>query len=181
MIVQYDPPDDPKEYIHRVGRTARGAEGTGKALLFLLPEEIGFLHYLKAANVPLNEYTFPPNKIANVQSQLEGLIGKNFHLHRSSRDAYRSYLHAYSAHSLKDIFNVYSLDLQRVAASFGFSAPPKVELSLKANSSRIKRSQQQTRGGGGIDKKRTRTSSLPFSASNPYGKRAKTDKRQFCM
>lgn len=23
-IVQYDPPDDPKEYIHRVGRTARG-------------------------------------------------------------------------------------------------------------------------------------------------------------
>lgn len=23
-IVQYDPPDDPKEYIHRAGRTARG-------------------------------------------------------------------------------------------------------------------------------------------------------------
>ena len=23
-IIQYDPPDDPKEYIHRVGRTARG-------------------------------------------------------------------------------------------------------------------------------------------------------------
>ncbi|RYY32262.1 DEAD/DEAH box helicase, partial [archaeon] len=26
-IIQYDPPDDPKEYIHRVGRTARGASG----------------------------------------------------------------------------------------------------------------------------------------------------------
>ena len=25
-IVQYDPPDEPKEYIHRVGRTARVAE-----------------------------------------------------------------------------------------------------------------------------------------------------------
>ena len=23
-IVQFDPPDDPREYIHRVGRTARG-------------------------------------------------------------------------------------------------------------------------------------------------------------
>ena len=23
-IIQYDPPDDPREYIHRVGRTARG-------------------------------------------------------------------------------------------------------------------------------------------------------------
>jgi ATP-dependent RNA helicase DDX18/HAS1 len=66
-IVQYDPPDDPKEYIHRVGRTARGATGRGKALLFLLPEELGFLKYLRAARVAMNEYEFPDNKVANVQ------------------------------------------------------------------------------------------------------------------
>ena len=47
-IVQYDPPDDPKEYIHRVGRTARGRSGKGRALLLLLPEELGFLSYLQA-------------------------------------------------------------------------------------------------------------------------------------
>jgi ATP-dependent RNA helicase DDX18/HAS1 len=52
-IVQFDPPDDPKEYIHRVGRTARGNEGKGKALLFLMPEELGFLRYLKAGQVRL--------------------------------------------------------------------------------------------------------------------------------
>ncbi len=46
-IIQYDPPDDPKEYIHRVGRTARGRSGRGRALLMLLPQEIGFLKYLK--------------------------------------------------------------------------------------------------------------------------------------
>lgn len=46
-IIQYDPPDDPKEYIHRVGRTARGRNGKGRALLLLLPEELGFLRYLK--------------------------------------------------------------------------------------------------------------------------------------
>lgn len=50
-IIQYDPPDDPREYIHRVGRTARGKEGRGRALLLLLPEELGFLKYLKAAKV----------------------------------------------------------------------------------------------------------------------------------
>ena len=50
-IIQFDPPDDPKEYIHRVGRTARGAKGKGRALLFLTPEEIGFLRYLKVAKV----------------------------------------------------------------------------------------------------------------------------------
>eukprot|EP00112_Aurelia_sp_Birch-Aquarium-sp1_P017212 Seg397.26 transcript_id=Seg397.26/GoldUCD/mRNA.D3Y31 product="ATP-dependent RNA helicase DDX18" protein_id=Seg397.26/GoldUCD/D3Y31 len=69
-IVQYDPPDDPKEYIHRVGRTARGNEGRGHALLFLLPEELGFLRYLKHAKVTLNEYDFSKAKICNIQSQV---------------------------------------------------------------------------------------------------------------
>lgn len=92
-IVQYDPPDDPREYIHRVGRTARGAGGKGKALLFLMPEEVAFLQFLKEAKVPLTEYKFAPNKIAAIQEQLEKIIEKNYHLHRSSRDAYRSYLH----------------------------------------------------------------------------------------
>lgn len=46
-IIQYDPPDDPKEYIHRVGRAVRGKSGRGRALLMLLPQELGFLKYLK--------------------------------------------------------------------------------------------------------------------------------------
>lgn len=69
-IVQYDPPDDPKEYIHRVGRTARGVNGKGKALLFLLPSELKFLQYLKSMKVPLEEYEFPRNKVANIQAQV---------------------------------------------------------------------------------------------------------------
>ncbi len=39
-----------QEYIHRVGRTAR-AGGRGHALLFLLPEELDFLKFLKLAKV----------------------------------------------------------------------------------------------------------------------------------
>ena len=67
--MQYDPPDDPRDYIHRVGRTARAGK-VGKSLMFLLPSELGFLRYLKEAKVPLNEYSFPENKISNVQSQV---------------------------------------------------------------------------------------------------------------
>lgn len=69
-IVQYDPPDDPKEYIHRVGRTARGEGSSGHALLILRPEELGFLRYLKQAKVPLNEFEFSWNKIADIQLQV---------------------------------------------------------------------------------------------------------------
>ena len=38
-----------QEYIHRVGRTARGEGARGSALLFLIPEELGFLAYLKVS------------------------------------------------------------------------------------------------------------------------------------
>lgn len=112
--------------------------------------------------MPVNEFTFPANKVANIQSQLEKIIETNYHLHRSSRDAYRSFLHAYAAHSMKDCFQVHNLDLAKLAKGFGFSAPPKVELNLKA---RKKKDQRHT--------------GHAFSASNPYGKRAAGDKRQF--
>ena len=36
-----------QEYIHRVGRTARGEGAKGKALLVLIPEELQFIRYLK--------------------------------------------------------------------------------------------------------------------------------------
>lgn len=114
-IVQFDPPDDPRDYIHRVGRTARGNNTKGRSLLFLQPNEIGFLAHLKAAKVPVVEYDFPKNKILNVQSQLEKLIGQNYYLNQSAKDGYRSYLHAYASHSLRSVFDVHKLDLVKVA------------------------------------------------------------------
>ena len=75
--------------------------------------------------MPLNEYEFPTSKIANVQSQLEKLVEKNYYLHQSAKDAYRGYILAYNSHQLKDIFNVHVLDLRAVSRSFGFTLPPK--------------------------------------------------------
>ncbi|EGS23377.1 ATP-dependent RNA helicase-like protein [Thermochaetoides thermophila DSM 1495] len=114
-IVQFDPPDDPRDYIHRVGRTARGNNGKGRSLLFLQPCELGFLAHLKAAKVPVVEYDFPKNKILNVQSQLEKLISTNYYLNQSAKEGYRSYIHAYASHSLRSVFDVHKLDLVKVA------------------------------------------------------------------
>ncbi|CAA91949.1 ATP-dependent RNA helicase has1 [Schizosaccharomyces pombe] len=132
-IVQYDPPDDPRDYIHRVGRTARGTKGTGKSLMFLAPSELGFLRYLKTAKVSLNEFEFPANKVANVQSQLEKLVSKNYYLQQSAKDGYRSYLQAYASYSLKSIFDINKLDLAKVAKSFGFAHPPNVNITIGAS------------------------------------------------
>ncbi|EPY51399.1 ATP-dependent RNA helicase Has1 [Schizosaccharomyces cryophilus OY26] len=143
-IVQYDPPDDPRDYIHRVGRTARGNQKRGKCLMFLTPSELGFLRYLKNAKVPLNEYEFPANKIANVQSQLEKLVSKNYYLQQSAKDGYRAYLQAYASYSLKSIFDINKLDLAKVAKSFGFAHPPNVNITIGASG----RTDKKERRGG---------------------------------
>ncbi|CAM1509345.1 Fc.00g030840.m01.CDS01 [Cosmosporella sp. VM-42] len=140
-IVQFDPPDDPRDYIHRVGRTARGSNSKGRSLMFLQPSEVGFLSHLKAARVPVSEFEFPAKKILNVQSQLEKLIGQNYYLNKSAKDGYRSYLHAYASHSLRSVFDINKLDLTKVAKSFGFSTPPRVDISLGASMSRDKKQQ----------------------------------------
>lgn len=129
-IVQYDPPDEPKEYIHRVGRTARGEGGQGHALMILRPEELGFLRYLKQANVPLNEFEFSWSKVANIQAQLEKLIAKNYFLNLSAKEAYKAYVRAYESHSLKHIYDVQNLDLKAVGQSFGFVVPPHIDIGV---------------------------------------------------
>ncbi|ODV78725.1 DEAD-domain-containing protein [Suhomyces tanzawaensis NRRL Y-17324] len=144
-IIQFDPPDDPRDYIHRVGRTARGTEGKGKSLMFLTPSELGFLRYLKAANVPLNEYEFPTNKIANVQSQLSKLIKSNYWLHQSAKDGYRAYLQAYSSHHLKTVYQIDKLDLVKVAKSFGFDVPPKVNITIGASGQSLEKKHKKQR------------------------------------
>ncbi|KAF5020245.1 hypothetical protein F66182_7723 [Fusarium sp. NRRL 66182] len=140
-IVQFDPPDDPRDYIHRVGRTARGNNTKGRSLMFLQPNEVGFLSHLKAARVPVVEFDFPANKIVNVQSQLEKLLNQNYYLNKSAKDGYRSYLHAYASHSLRSVFDINKLDLAKVAKSFGFSVPPRVDITLGASMSRDRKQQ----------------------------------------
>jgi len=169
-IIQFDPAESPKEYIHRVGRTARGINGKGRALLFLLPNELGFLKYLKHAKIPLNEYEFPTSKIARVQNQLEKLVGKSYYLHKSAREAYRSFLQYYAQHSLKHIFNVHELNLLKVAKSFGFEVPPKVHVKI-ALKNKVTR-----RGGGGGFGDGFRKSRLGFSEDNPYGEAKSSSK-----
>lgn len=135
-IIQYDPPDDPVEYIHRVGRTARAGK-KGKALLFLMPEELGFLKFLKQASIPLNEYEFPTNKLSSaVQNHLERIIEENYFLNKAGREAFRSYLNAYATHTLKNIFNISQLNLAKAAKAFGFKHPPPVNTGLLDNLSR---------------------------------------------
>ncbi len=126
-IIQFDPPENPKEYIHRVGRTARAGK-SGKALLFLYPSEKKFLNYLKTAGVPLNELGFPDKALSNVQSKVENVVANNYALYKSATEAFKSYIKAYAAHNLKECFSFKTLDVAGVTKAFGLPTTPYVDL-----------------------------------------------------
>ncbi|GIQ88530.1 hypothetical protein KIPB_010800, partial [Kipferlia bialata] len=113
--------------IHRVGRACRG-EGSkkGRALLFLQPHERDYIRYLEAHNVHVKELLFPKAKLINVQAQMEHVVATNFHLAKLAREAYRSYLFAYTSHSLKHVFDPALLPLSGVAKSLGLTHSPNV-------------------------------------------------------
>jgi len=130
-LVQFEPPANPTEYIYRVGRissetTAASnscsshrrtrSNSTGgssshptttqnpsRALLFLTPNEYGFLKYYKAANIKIYEYEI--SKIAKIQKQIVKLVHDDNKLHKLGVEAYHAYIGTYASHDYKDIYN----------------------------------------------------------------------------
>lgn len=85
-------------------------------------------------------------------------------MHKSAKDAFKSYVLSYASHSLKDIYDINTLDLAGVAKAFGFTTTPHVNLSMFKNS-------------GKSIRKRPLKNKHGFSESKPYGSGG--DKRQF--
>lgn len=80
--------------------------------------------------------------------QLENLIGKNYFLNMSGKEAFKAYVRAYDSHHLKTIFDISTLDLAKVALSFGFKVPPAVD--LKVSVKKTERPEKKRKGGGGF-------------------------------
>ncbi len=145
-ILQYDPPCEATDYVHRCGRTARRGKA-GSSLLFLLPSENPYVsllssHGLTTEALSLQKLfgdvaTYVPGAAAFknteemaaviIQRRLERTIEGNQPLLQAARQAFRSHVRAYATHSKesKGIFRVSSLHLGHVARSFALRDPPK--------------------------------------------------------
>jgi ATP-dependent RNA helicase DDX18/HAS1 len=171
-IVQFDPPDDPVKYIHRVGRTARAGR-CGNALMFLLPSEQLFLKYLfQDAQVAVNEYTFDLGKLdSSVTAQLETLVMGNYYLRTSAKQAYEGYLLSYSSSQLKNVFNIHQLDLARVAKGFALTEPPPITVDLSQSAAHLNKKARKEfrRGMSAKNQRRVERTALGHQHTNISG------------
>lgn len=47
LVLNYDVPPDPEDYVHRIGRTARGDAGSGTAITFINEKDIRRFHHIE--------------------------------------------------------------------------------------------------------------------------------------
>jgi len=121
-VLQFEPPDDPSEFILRVARISCDSLRIGRSILFLNPGETGFLKYYVAAAIPVSEFELP--RLADVQSKIESRVNNDAPMLQCAKNAYRSYLIAHASHGFRDVYNVHDLNKADVAAAFGLISIP---------------------------------------------------------
>lgn len=62
--------------------------------------------------------------------QIEDILEKTYDLRMIGKEAFKTYIRAYSLRTLRNIFNINQIDLKAVALSFGFSEVPVVDLNV---------------------------------------------------
>lgn len=132
-VVQFDAPQDPAMFVHRVGRTARAGR-EGKSLLLLTPKEEAYIELLQARQVPISPLPLserccpgtvsPDSEVYGVEASVKGkmlssacgspltdvlplvraMVLKDRDLLEKGTQAFTSYVRAYKEHRCSFIF-----------------------------------------------------------------------------
>lgn len=116
-VIQMDAPQDPRAFIHRVGRTARMGR-TGNALIYLTPAEEPYIKFLQMKKVPV-EVKSGIETCEDCIPWLRSLSETDREAMLKGVTAFTSYIRAYSNHYCPYIFRVKDLNLGQLAYSFG--------------------------------------------------------------
>ncbi|KAL9861823.1 DEAD-box ATP-dependent RNA helicase 49 [Arabidopsis thaliana] len=105
-VVQYDPPQDPDVFIHRVGRTAR-MERQGSAIVFLMPKETDYVEFMRIRKVPLQKRKCSENA-SDVIPIIRSVAIKDRAVLEKGLQAFVSFVRAYKEHQCSYIFRFIS-------------------------------------------------------------------------
>jgi ATP-dependent RNA helicase DDX55/SPB4 len=128
-IVQYDPPQDPNFFVHRIGRTARAGRA-GSALSFLSANEDAYVNFLKIRKVPCEELPLSESEQADPVEDVRPLVKKwvfeDRDLLEKGTNAFIAFVRSYKEHQCQFIFRFKDLDLSAVARGFALVKLPKI-------------------------------------------------------
>ena len=148
LVVQIDPPQDPKQFLHRCGRSGRAGR-RGRAVVLLTPgREEDYVPFLKVRKTPIRQITtdeIQPPSIETVQrglAKMRKIITTDRAVYEKGMRAFVSWVRSYRAHIAASIFRIEDVDWSEVARGWALvkmprmpelKGQPEVDLKLTSN------------------------------------------------
>ncbi|CAN8073706.1 unnamed protein product [Agarophyton chilense] len=125
-VVQFDAPQEPDAYVHRVGRTARLGRD-GKSIIFLADSEESYVDFLRIRKCPMVKFERPEcsNTVEDVNKVIRQATLDDRAILEASELAFLSYIRAYKEHRCRYLFKLNEVDINSVADSFGLLRLPR--------------------------------------------------------
>lgn len=129
LIVQLDPPTDPKDFLHRCGRAGRAGR-KGLAVIMLTPgREEEYVEFLRVRRTPVQLLTQPAIIIDDAEAEattrrIRALVLEDRSLYDLAQRAFPSFVRAYSKHQASSIFRVVDLDWAQLGNGWGLLKLP---------------------------------------------------------
>ena len=130
LVVQLDPPTQPKDFIHRCGRSGRAGK-RGIAVTFLGPgsdeEYVGYLGVQGTKLEPFSsDLQVSPDDTVSCRNDIRKVLMQKRELHDRSQKAFVSWVQARCKTLPSDIFDVKQIDWEECGKAWGLLRWPKM-------------------------------------------------------
>lgn len=131
LVVQIDPPSDPKVFLHRCGRAGRAGR-RGLSVIFLHPgREEDYIPFLAVRKTPVAllkspEITVLDAEVEATTKKMRKAVLADRALYDKGQRAFVSWVKAYSKHQASSIFRVTDLDWTELGNAWGLVRLPKM-------------------------------------------------------
>ncbi|KAJ8114008.1 hypothetical protein OPT61_g4008 [Boeremia exigua] len=136
LVLQLDPPSDPKTFIHRCGRAGRAGR-KGLAVTFLTPGlEEDYVEFLRVRQTPVTPLTNPditvtPDDIKQITNAIRRVAKTDRAIYDKAQRGFVSWVRAYSKHTANSIFRVEDLDWTELGNAWGLLRLPRMPETKK--------------------------------------------------
>ncbi|RWQ93485.1 ATP-dependent rRNA helicase spb4 [Paecilomyces variotii] len=131
LVIQVDPPSDPKAFMHRCGRAGRAGR-RGLSIVLLHPgREEDYVPFLEVRKTPVTLYENPRLSLSDADAsaateKFRKAVLKDRALHDKGQKGFVSFVRSYSKHQASSIFRVADLDWEALGHAWGLLKLPRM-------------------------------------------------------